>query len=91
MKIYKYGNDYAFQREQKSKESIQVLKAVESAVTESTEKTKGHVEDKVQAGGNGGVADALQNDTSKQPPKTGKKKKESDSKVEQTQKADQIQ
>lgn len=91
MKIYKYGNDYAFQREQKSKESIQVLNAVEPAVTESTEKTKGHVEDKVQAGGNGSVADAAQSDTPKQPSKTGKKKKENDSKAEQAQEASQVQ
>lgn len=77
MKIYNYGNDYAFQRKQKSKESVQVLKATEPGIVAS-EEVKDNAEDKIQTGGKGNMADAPQSDASKQVQKTNKQKKEND-------------
>lgn len=90
MKIYNYGNDYAFQRKQQSKESVQTSKVIEPATMKPKEKGKNHVKDKVQTTGKGSMANAAQNDISKQAKEADKKKKENTIDSGQTQEESQV-
>lgn len=83
MKIYNYGNDYAFQRKQESKETIQTSENIKPIVIEPTEEVKDNVENKVQTGGKGDMADASQNDVPAQVKEKSKKKKGNDFNSEQ--------
>lgn len=89
MKIYNYGNDYAFQRRQKSEGMVQASESSQTTIVKSVEETD--AKDKIQTGGEGKVADAPQNDTLEQDPKTCKKKKGNNIKTGQLQENSQIQ
>lgn len=67
MKIYKFGNDYAFQKEQKSNENQSVERLTER---------KSDVKNQVSRLGEGAVADAAQGENPEQEKRGHRKKKE---------------
>lgn len=70
MKIYKFGNDYAFQKEQKSNENQSVERLTER---------KSDVKNQVSRLGEGTVADAAQSEDPEQEKRGRRKKKETGS------------
>lgn len=70
MKIYKFGNDYAFQKEQKSNENQSVEHLTEQ---------KSDVENQVSRLGEGTVANATQSEDPEQEKRGRRKKKETGS------------
>lgn len=77
MRIYNYGNDYAFQQKQKSKEAEQKnANPVERQSVEPVMKTETDVENQIHGRREGAAADESQSNESKQAQESRKKKKE---------------
>lgn len=72
MKIYNFGNDYAFQRKRKSEEAA---RGAEKTIVEPVTEIKSDAENKVQKRG-GDTTDTARGEESRQSPETRKKKKE---------------
>lgn len=74
MKVYNFGNDYAFQRKQESAEKNQ---NVEPIVEQET-----NAENKIPGFGAGDVEDAMPSEEPRQEKETRKKKKETGAKAQ---------